>query len=437
MIENLDQTTAKQIIRDLKGGTCAIENVGYINVGNENWYREAAQFFDDIKSSKDSLVRFIKGYPGDGKTQFLGMLRSIALNKVWAISYISSGDVQLNKFDMVYSEIIKNLILPTGIRLVDWLVLPETKGGRALLCAVFSSIYFKIYPPGMKEGLKKQLTLEALKVRAAEVANHPLVADLFGNAVKGFVDAVVNSDQGLIHKIVTWFEGGDITIPEIGVGRKIDIKISRDAMRSISILADIVGCGGILILLDETERIIDQYKTVRKKSYHVMRHLLDNADDQDGMRSCIIYLAATPDMFTSERGLSEYEALRSRLHSAEILPSSGYIDWRGVIVDLTKTPLPYNLLVQLVQRIRSIHAIAQNWNPEAVLTDQSVQDIVGTIEKGVYQVSKPRMVAAGVSTILEIVEQNPQKDISTMLPSLLGTLNNELSTESKTEPWAE
>ena len=109
MIDNLDQTTAKQIIRDLKGGTCAIENVEYINVGNENWYREASQFFDDIESSKDSLVRFIRGYPGDGKTQFMGMLRSIALNKVWAVSYISSLNVQLNKFDMVYSEIIKNL----------------------------------------------------------------------------------------------------------------------------------------------------------------------------------------------------------------------------------------------------------------------------------------------------------------------------------------
>ena len=437
MIDNLDQTTAKQIIRDLKGGTCKIENVEYINVGNENWYREASQLFDDIESSKDSLVRFIRGYPGDGKTQFMGMLRSIALNKVWAVSYISSLNVQLNKFDMVYSEIIKNLIAPTGIRLVDWLLFPGIRGGRALLCAVFSSIYFKIYPPGTKEGLKKQLTLEALKVRAAEVANHPLVDDLFGNAVRGFVDAVVNSDQGLIHRIVDWLEGDDTTIPEIGVGRKIDIKISRDAMRSISILADIVGCGGILILLDETERIIDQNKPVRKKSYHVIRNLLDNADDQDGMRSCIIYLAATPDMFTSEKGLSEYEALRSRLHSAEILPSSGYIDWRGVIVDLTKTPLPYNVLVQLAQRIRSIHAIAQNWNPEAVLTDQSVQDIVGTIEKSVFQVSKPRLVTAGVSTILEQVQQNPQTDLSTMLPGILRTLNNELSKEQETEPWTE
>ncbi len=168
-----------------------------------------------------------------------------------------------------------------------------------------------------------------------------------------------------------------------------------------------------------------------------MRNLLDNADDQGGMRSCIIYLAATPDMFTSGTGLSEYEALRSRLDSAQILPSHAYIDWRGVIVDLTKTPLPYDLLVQFAQRIRSIHAIAQEWDPKTVLTDKLIEDIVGTIEKGVFQVSKPRMVAAGISTILEIVEQNPQISISDMLSSVLGKLNSELSKEQITEPWEE
>lgn len=437
MTEKLDTSTAKHIIRGLKAGTCPIDCVEHVNVGNDQWYRAASQLFDDIQESKDSLVRLIKGYPGDGKTQFLGMLRSVALNRMWAVSFITSENVPLNKFDIVYSQIIKNLTLPTGTRLVQWLDPSKIRGGRALLYAVFSSIYFKIYPPGTKEGLKKQLTLEALKARSFELANDPLIDDLFTNAINGFVSAIINSDEDLVHRIIAWFEGADIKIPEIGIGKRIDIRISKDALRSISIMANKIGCGGILILLDEAERIINQSKIVRNRSYHVIRNLLDNADDQGGMKSCIIYVAATPDMFTSERGLSEYEALRSRLDSAQILPSHDYIDWRGVIVDLTKTPLPHDLLVLLAHRIRSIHAIAHNWDPKIVLTDQLIQDIVGIIGNGVFQVSKPRMVAAGISTALEIAEQNPQINVTKMIPEILKRLNNELSKEPIVKQWEE
>src|SRR5690242_1019003 len=108
MIE-LTRDTARRIIQHLKAGTTPIDCVAHVNVGNEKWYAAAEQQFDEIATDGDSLVRFIDGYYGDGKTHFLGMLRSLAFNKGWMVSYVTAENTPLSKFDLVYSQLIKNL----------------------------------------------------------------------------------------------------------------------------------------------------------------------------------------------------------------------------------------------------------------------------------------------------------------------------------------
>ena len=63
-----DKLTARRLIAHLKGGTTPIDCVEFINVGNERWFGAAAEQFEEIQADGDSLVRFIDGYYGDGKT---------------------------------------------------------------------------------------------------------------------------------------------------------------------------------------------------------------------------------------------------------------------------------------------------------------------------------------------------------------------------------
>jgi hypothetical protein len=191
----------------------------------------------------------------------------------------------------------------------------------------------------------------------------------------------------------------------------------------------------MLILLDEAERIMDQTTAVRKKSYGVIRDLLDNADDSGGMQSSVIYVAATPDMFKSEKGFPQYDPLRSRLSNIQRFAIPGFIDWRGTIVDLTRTPLTHDSLIQVASRVRDIHSIARNWHPNTRINDDLMQKLVAEIEEGIFQATKPRMVSSAMATLLEIAEQNPGLDMTQSVSLSLKQVQSALTSKSKHEMW--
>ncbi len=434
-MKTLDPSTARKIINHLKAGTTPIDCVEHLNVGNERWYAAAGELFDNIEHDGDSLVRFVNGYYGDGKTHFLGMLRSIAFNRKWIVTYVTAENTPLSKFDRVYSEMVQNVVFPSTIPALKWVVGAGSEGGAGLLACLFSAIYSEVCGASDDSGLKNARALERIRARSEQFLTHPGLDEMVGRAVRGFFEAVLRKDSQLARLIGAWLEGQDVRIPEIGLSRRINQVFARDAMRGISVIAKAAGAAGILILLDEAERIMEQSRSVRNKSYGVIRDLLDNADNQGGMNSAIIYIAATPDTFQSEKGFAEYDALRSRLANAQSLSTKGYIDWRGVIVDLTKTPLPHTVLIDLARRIREIHGFARGKNGQEVFDDFMLQRIVSQVEAEVFQVSKPRMLASYMATILEIADQNPDGDISQFLEGTLRQVQEIVASPSKSKDW--
>jgi hypothetical protein len=180
---------------------------------------------------------------------------------------------------------------------------------------------------------------------------------------------------------------------------------------------------------------MEQSRPVRNKSYGIIRDLLDNADGQGGMQSNVIYVAATPEMFQTEKGFPEYEALRSRLANAAAFITPKLIDWRGVIVDLTKTPLPHDMLVQLADRIIDIHATARNWKPRQYLTPDITKQVVDAVEAQGAAVSKPRLLASCAASLLEIVEQNRDEPIAAIVISTLNAAKQALLKKPVIEKW--
>jgi len=435
MTNAIDVQIAREIINRLKAGTSPIEYVEHLNVGNERWYEMCGEYFDDLQNSGDSLVRFIKGYYGDGKTHFLGMLRAIAFSKKWVVSYVTAEKTPLNRFDTVYSEIVKNMTLPPNVEALDWVMSREVRGPRALLGATFSKICCEAYPPGDMSALRKPSVVEFLKAKSAELAFGEDMEESVGKAIRGYVDAVIVQNMPMIQAISSWLQGGQVKIPELGINRPISRVMSRDAMRGISVLTRRAGISGILVLFDEAERIMKQTKIVRTSSYGIIRDLLDNADQQGGMQSSIMYVAGTPEMFSEEKGFAENDALRSRLEIAGRFAMSKYTDYRSVIVDLTKTPLSHDLMVRLAGRIRGVHAIARNWDPEKHLTAEAMEETVRQVEQGIFQVSKPRMLAASIATLLDTVEQNREADTLDLIGQVLKQVHGVLPKELGPRSW--
>jgi len=437
MTTALDPDVARKLINHLKAGTTPLDAVEHVNVGNEKWYSAAGALFDEIgaDSTKDSLVRFISGYYGDGKTHFMGMLRAMAFKRRWVVTYVTAENTPLNKFDIVYAQLVKNLSLPSEIAVAPWLPQVGARGAAGLLAAVFSALCYESSRTLDQSSIQKQRVLEAIRYRADELAAAPELFHAVGAAFRLYVEAIIRGDKAKAHLVASWLEGETISSDDPPLRKRIDQKTSRDASRSLSILAARAGARGVLVLLDEAERIMEQSRQTRVKSYGVLRDLLDNADNQGGMQRSLAYVAATPQMFTDGKGFPEYDALRSRLASASRFSVPGLVDWRSIIVDLTKTPLPHDHLVQLASRVVDIHAAARAWDPRTAFPYTVLANVVAAVEKGPFVVSRPRLLASCVAALLEIIEQNRESTVGDILGTTLDAVHSILIKKPAAKPW--
>jgi hypothetical protein len=422
----LDQTSARELIDHLKAGTTPLDLVRHINVGNERWYDGCNQYFDQVERSGDSRVRFVRGFVGDGKTHFLGMLRILANERQWAVGYVSAENTPFSRYDLIYARLAKNLVLPDAIPLVSWTPTYSRGIGR-LLAAFFAQHYLKAYRKPDTGGLYVPGIYNEVQEKAENTLRRLAVHDSLIKAVRAYTIGALNEDTTVMQNIVSWLEGEPADVSAHGIRRKIDESVARDFLRGLSLLAQGAGIKGVLVLLDEAERILKNVRPIRQKSYGVIRDLLDNTDDQGGMPTSMFYIAATPDMFTKSEGFAEYEGLRSRLAASQRFSLPNFVDWRGVVLDLTRTPLSREDMLQLARKIREVHIVAEAWDAAAAVSDSLLEAIVEGIESGIFQVSKLRMLASSTATVIDIAQQNPGTDVASLLSEVFVDVAQTLS----------
>src|SRR5690348_13600192 len=73
-IESLSSDDALQLILRLKQGRNVIFGAELFSVGRLRLVQGAVQIFEDIERTGESVVRFLRGSPGVGKTNFSGRL---------------------------------------------------------------------------------------------------------------------------------------------------------------------------------------------------------------------------------------------------------------------------------------------------------------------------------------------------------------------------
>ena len=73
------------------------------------------------------------------------------------------------------------------------------------------------------------------------------------------------------------------------------------------------GYKGFLILVDEVENVLHLTPAARRSAYTIVRELIDNVDTSHGMSTTLLFFSGTPDLFDSDKGIAEYEALASRV----------------------------------------------------------------------------------------------------------------------------
>ena len=377
-----DPMTARQIIDQLKSGTTPLDAAFYLDVGRERWYKGMQYYFEGAEYG-ESKVRFIRGRYGDGKTHLMAMARHFALRRGFAVSYASAEDTRLDKIEELYKKVCRNLQTQ------------EVTGGLEFLLRSW------------KEGIGHETEQECERLRSAAGLdiNFRIVVESY---LRG-------QDPKRCDQLVLWLLGEPIKLPELDIRRHLKPGDSRDMMRSLSVFLRLVGCRGLLILLDELDRIQYLSKRSRENCYQVLRELMDNTDGHGGMQGTLFYCAAPVEMFTSPNGFQEYDALWSRLEPALQADQANRIDYRATIINLDGTPLDSAGLLALATKVRDIHSRGFSWDAAAAMPESKLQEIVDrTINQESY-ISKPRLLATAIATIADIEQQGQSYDIDTEL----------------------
>jgi hypothetical protein len=208
-LEQLQPIEARTIIEHLRRGSVPVEQVPWFTVGRERWLSIIEDDLAHYIAAGGAKVRFLNGDYGDGKTHFLSIIHHLAVRAGFAVSFVVlTREVPMQKFELVYREIVSKLATASG-----------TRGLRGLIAQWLDTLQ-----PHLGEApgeAARAARLEAL----AETLRGLESMDL--NSANGLMALVQNRFRPLTaeetpeareaerHTLYEWFEGGRLSKREL------------------------------------------------------------------------------------------------------------------------------------------------------------------------------------------------------------------------------
>ncbi len=345
--DTLSALQARTIIESLRKGTVPTEHVSQFTVGRERWLRYIRSDLDEYIAHGGSKVRFINGDYGDGKTHFMSLIQHFARESGYAVSFVVlTREIPLHRFEKVYQELIRQL--RAG----------DAKGIRAIVQAWLSA-----REDGPAEPLRD---LEGMDLSFANA----LIAlvDLEGAPLADGESQADRDDKKDV--IFRWLEGARIgkrMLKPYRIFESLDRTNNKRMLASVGAFMRHLGHKGLVLLLDEVETVMAQSARLRSAAFENIRLLIDSTDQS---RYTHIFFSIIPDVLVSEKGFRSYDALWSRVRT---LGDERRLNYRGVLIDLHRTPLGSEEFLQLGQRLRAIHGKAYGWDT-APVTDAILRE---------------------------------------------------------------
>ncbi len=390
-IADLKSFQARSIIEEMRKGSVPADYVHFFTVGRENWLTFIEDDLANYIAEGGAKVRFLHGDYGDGKTHFMSVIRHIALQQGFAVSFVVlTRDVPIHKFEAVYQNIVQQLrgnFAGVGI--------------RSLLTLWLDSLAPEETPPGNEQIGALAETLRNLPGMNVNFANGliALIKNRFVPLREGEQpDERIEKRETIFH----WFEAGKVTkraLKPFALFEVVNKANSKQMLNSLNSFLRFCGHKGLVLLLDELEMVIAQAASVRNAAYENVRLLIDNTEQASYFQ---IFFAIIPDVLLSEKGFKSYDALWSRVRS--LGQQEQRLNYRGVLVDLHRTPLKSEELVKLGQSLRQIHQISYRWDATDSVPDKLLLDICAN-QKKMGLLSEVRLFVKQIISLLDMAEQ--------------------------------
>lgn len=406
---------AAVILNSLKGGVVPRIGLPYITVGREVEIQALLHDLDLIADGGASF-RFLVGRYGSGKSFLIQTIRTHSMGENFVVADADlSPERRLQGGQgqglSTYRELIRNLSTKTrpeggalALVLDRWVINIQRKAAEE--CGSSSgTVYDQAF----------HSVLEAFLEPLCELVH----GYDFSAVLKIYAFAFAEEDMEAKACVVKWLRGEYRTKTEARRELGVNACIADDSWYDyLKLLAEfLTGAGykGLVVMIDELVNLYKIPNSVTRQNNYEKILTMYNDTLQGKAHHLGIIMGGTPQSIEDRRrGVYSYEALRSRLTQGRFA-SEGLSDMLAPVIRLN--PLTYEELLVLIEKLADIHA--GYFEYQRSLTED---DLVSFLQIEFGRVGSdshltPREVIRDFIELLDIVNQNPDASVSSLLGS--------------------
>lgn len=397
MIKVIKPKERETIIQSLRSGVVPRIGLQHIQVGRSE---ELKSFIKDVETIAEggTSFRFVIGEYGSGKTFFLSLVRSIAMEKgLVTMNADLSPTKRLHGTEGQSRRLLSDLVTSFSTR--------TKQDGNAL-----SNIIEKFISLARdKAQVEGQDTSYIIKKMLSELNDYPNGYS-FAYVVNKYWEAFDSGNDALKDCSIKWLKGEYSTksdvMKELGIRDFINDASFFNTLKLYSLFVKKAGYKGLLICLDEMVNLYKNPNSIsRKMNYEEILNILNNTL-QGTISGIGFIMSGTPDFLTdTRRGLYSYEALRSRLAENSFSKKLGVIDYNSTVLRMAN--LSKEELFVLLKNLRNVFAMGKEEN--YLVPDEALIAYMNYCSNkiGDSYFRTPRNTIKGFLDLLSILEQYP------------------------------
>lgn len=410
------------VIQSMRAGVVPRTGQHLIQVGRA---KEIQSLISDIEriSEGGSTFRLVTGAYGAGKTFFLQLVRSIAMEKKLVVANADlNPDRRLHatggQAKSLYAELMRNLSTRT-----------KPDGGA------LPGIVEKFISTAIAEAKDQNIAVEKIIRQKldhlSEMVNGYDFADVIAAYYRGFEEG----DDTLKQNAIRWLRGEFSTKTDaknaLGVRSIVDDAEIYDQLKLMARFVQLAGFSGLLINLDEMVNIYKMANTQARNSNYeqLLRILNDSLQGTAGGLGFI--MGATPEsLMDTRRGIYSYSALESRLAQNSFV-TEGVVDFTGPVVQLSA--LTQEDFYMLLDKVR--HVYSSGDEEKYLVPDEGIVAFMEHCSNkiGNAYFRTPRTTITAFVNLLAVLEQNPKVKWSDLLGRVKIEVDNGGATDIEVE----
>jgi hypothetical protein len=420
----LNSQDALRIVGSLRVGIPPSKGVSAYSVGNDKLIQGIQRFhLNNIENL--GIIRFISGSWGSGKTHFFRLFREISFQNNCLVSNVqlNADDAALNRFERVFSSIIRNITTPSCLDL-------ETSSEISPFSQVLKEALIYL-SKGQKLSSGIVSYEDFASAREKLMLDHGIDID-FKKMIEKYWETFLPESPDISlqeqrrAEILQWFSGeGTISNyrRNFGVAKVVDKTNAKLMLQSLASFVKLAGYRGLVILFDEAEQAYSvMRKSHLKDAHNNLLSLINNIESLPGM--FMIY-ATTPDFYIDPRhGIIIYGALATRIGK----PESKKPKALDKIWNFDEVAADLEQYQEAAIKILGIYTCAFSAEPCELPTEKDVRNFVGNLNSQHSALSGVRfwrvMVAALISYLDDYLEGD-NREASEIYISVMDRLREE------------